>query len=78
MSIPFFKAVLKALGKRLNYEAAVNYAGNAFAKESGKIIEQANPLRGDSANVASGLLALFANVPITAEKDMQGMEWAND
>ena len=44
MSIPFFNSVLAALGKRVNYDAVVNYAGNAFAKDSWKMIQEANPM----------------------------------
>lgn len=44
MSIPFFNTVLGTLGKRVNYDAVVNYAGNAFAKDSWKLIQEANPL----------------------------------
>ena len=44
MSIPFFNSVLAALGKRVNYEAVVNYAGNSFAKDSWSMIQEANPM----------------------------------
>ena len=44
MSIPFFNNVLAFLGKRVNYDAVVNYAGNSFAKDSWKLIQEANPL----------------------------------
>lgn len=48
MSIPIFHEVLNQLGKRLNYEAVVNYAGNSFVQKSWEMIEQANPLRSSS------------------------------
>lgn len=44
MSIPFFNSVLAMLGKRVNYDAVVNYAGNSFAKDSWKLIQDANPM----------------------------------
>lgn len=44
MSIPFFNNVLATLGKRVNYDAVVNYAGNSFAKDSWKLIQEANPM----------------------------------
>lgn len=44
MSIVFFNDVLTFLGKRVNYDAVVNYAGNSFAKDSWKTIQEANPL----------------------------------
>lgn len=78
MSIPFFKAVLKALGKRLNYEAVVNYAGNSFCKDAGKLISESNPLRSERENVANGLLGLFSSVAITPTSQMKDMEWAMD
>ena len=78
MSIPFFKDVLKALGKRINYEAAVNYAGNAFAKDAGKIIEQSNPLRSEKENIAAGLLGLFNNTKVTPTELITGADWAID
>lgn len=44
MSIVFFNSVLAALGKRVNYDAVVNFAGNSFAKDAWKTIQEANPL----------------------------------
>lgn len=44
MSFVFFKSVLKAIGRKLNYESVVNLYGNAFCKDAGKYISQANPL----------------------------------
>lgn len=44
MSIVFFNSVLAMLGKRVNYDAVVNYAGNSFAKDAWKTIREANPL----------------------------------
>lgn len=44
MSIPFFNNVLAMLGKRVNYDAVVNYAGNSFANDSWKLIQDANPM----------------------------------
>lgn len=44
MSLVFFREVIEALGKKLNFEAISNYAGNAFAKDSMEMINDANPL----------------------------------
>lgn len=44
MSIVFFNTVLSALGKRVNYDAVVNFAGNSFAKDAWKTIQESNPL----------------------------------
>ena len=45
MSIVFFDDVLDALGRRVNYEAIVNYAGNAFCEKSWELIQQSNPFQ---------------------------------
>lgn len=44
MSLIFFQDSIEALGKKLNFEAISNYAGNAFAKDSMEMINDANPL----------------------------------
>lgn len=48
MYYPTFQKVLGQLGRKLNYEAVVNYAGNSFVQKSWEMIEQANPLRSSS------------------------------
>ena len=76
MSIPFFKSVLKALGKSLNYTAVVNLYGNAFAKDAGKAIEQANPLHKEVA-YGAGLAALMSNTKnFTPQSKVTGIDWA--
>lgn len=76
MSIPFFKAVLKALGKSLNYTAVVNLYGNAFAKDAGKAIEQANPLHKEVA-YGAGLANLLADSKnFTPASKMKDIDWA--
>ena len=44
MSYVFFSAVLEELGHKLNYDAIVNYAGNAFAEKSWDMIVDNNPM----------------------------------
>lgn len=44
MSIPFFEDVLEALGKKVTYDAVVNYAGNSFCEKSWEMISENNPL----------------------------------
>lgn len=44
MSLPFFDDVLEALGKRVTYDAVVNYAGNSFCEKSWEMISDNNPL----------------------------------
>lgn len=76
MSIPFFNDVLAALGKRVNYEAVANYAGNSFAKDSWKMIQEANPLsKGKPKN--AGLLALLEKAaPVKKIEDFGDISWA--
>lgn len=44
MFFPTFQAIMEQLGRKLNYDAVVNYAGNSFMQKSWEMIEQANPL----------------------------------
>lgn len=80
MSIPFFNNVLAALGKRVNYDAVVNYAGNSFAKDSWKLIQEANPLVKPK-KIGSGFLDLLNNAaPKSAaktQKMLKEIDWAN-
>ena len=39
-----FRNVLKVLGYRLQYEAAVGYAGNSFCEKSSEMIDDTNPM----------------------------------
>lgn len=59
MSYLFFSDVLAELGHKLNYDAVVNYAGNAFCKSSWEMIQKANPLAGEGRSVVSGMMDLF-------------------
>ena len=43
MSWVFFDDVLRELGYKLNYEAVVNYAGNAFCEKAWDMIDRSNP-----------------------------------
>ena len=44
MSWIFFEDILEELGRKLNYDAIVNYAGNSFVKESWDMIMDSNPM----------------------------------
>lgn len=44
MSWVFFEDVLEELGRKLNYDAVVNYAGNAFCEKSWDLITENNPM----------------------------------
>lgn len=43
MSFLFFEDVVATLGKRLTYDAVVNYAGNSFFEKSWEVITENNP-----------------------------------
>lgn len=43
MSYNFFEDVVGMLGKRVHYDAVVNYAGNSFMEKSWDLISEANP-----------------------------------
>lgn len=69
MSFVFFEDVLEKLGRKLNYDAVVNYAGNSFAKKAWEMINEANPLtKKDSGNTTAGAMkniaALFDGMPL--------------
>lgn len=79
MSITFFNSVLATLGKRVNYDAVVNYAGNSFAKDSWKIIQDANPLIKQKPKQHS-FMALFDEVKMPVVKNVKqavlpGNDW---
>lgn len=45
MSYDFFQGILSTLGKKLNYDAAVNYAGNSYVEKAWEIIQDNNPMK---------------------------------
>lgn len=47
MSLLFYESVLETLGRKLNYDAVVNYAGNSFCEKSWNMIQEAYPLTKD-------------------------------
>lgn len=75
MSIPFFNNVLKTLGKKVNYDAVVNYAGNSFAKDSWKMIQEANPLTKEK-HTDSTFMNMIAKAPVISEKMKEEISWA--
>lgn len=44
MSYQLFEAILTELGRKLSYDAVINYAGNSFCKDSWEMIQDANPM----------------------------------
>lgn len=78
MSIPFFNDVMKTLGKRVNYDAVVNYAGNSFAKDSWKLIQEANPLAKEKKQ-SSGFMSLVNQAKVMtkqAQEEIGDISWA--
>lgn len=61
MSSVFFDDVLLAIGKRVDYEAVSNYAGNSFCKDSWKMIQDCNPLRKSGGSDMKGFVDLLNN-----------------
>ena len=70
MSWVFFEDVLLQLGKKLNYDAVVNYAGNAFAKNSWKMIMESNPMTPEKKG--GGIADFFARADVRIEKKPRG------
>lgn len=76
MSIPFFDIVLAALGKRVNYDAVVNYAGNAFAKDSWKMIQEANPMIKQKKMSTSFVDVISKPSTVSKVEDLGDISWA--
>lgn len=45
MSYLFFEDIVSMLGKKINYDAVVNYAGNSYFEKSWEVISESNPMR---------------------------------
>ena len=64
------------LGKRVNYDAVVNYAGNSFAKDSWKLIQEASPFTKQK-KISSGFLDLLSKATtVKAQEKMGDISWA--
>lgn len=61
MSYLLFDSVLEELGKKLNYEAVVNYAGNSFMKDSWKVIKESFPMSSTNEHTGASSIASFLN-----------------
>jgi hypothetical protein len=72
MSYVFFSKVLEQLGHKLQYDAAVNLLGNAFAKDAGDYIQDNNPLFIASGGVKQAGLQKFADFFATAQIEEVG------
>lgn len=64
MSLLFFEDVLEELGKKLNYDAIVNYAGNSFCQKSWDMIQEAYPMGGTKKTTASSIASFFENATV--------------
>ena len=59
MSFLFFEDVLEELGRKLNYDAIVNYAGNSFASKSWDMIQEAYPIQNFDKKTGTNAIANF-------------------
>lgn len=64
MSLLFFEDVLMELGKKLNYDAISNYAGNSFCEKSWEMIQEANPMGDGKKTGTSSVAAFFESATI--------------
>jgi len=67
MSFLFFENVLEELGKKLNYDAVVNYAGNSFCEKSWDMIQEAYPMGSGKKTGTSAVAAFFENATIVVK-----------
>lgn len=67
MSLLFFEDVLEELGKKLNYDAVVNYAGNSFCEKSWSMIQEAHPFGGEKKTGTNSVAAFFENANIVVK-----------
>ena len=68
MSYLFFETILTELGKKLNYDAVVNYAGNSFAKDSWKLIQENNPFASEKKTGEGAVASFFAGANVQIHK----------
>ena len=64
MSYLFFESVLMELGKKLNYDAIVNYAGNSFCEKSWDLIQEAYPMAEKKKTATSAIASFFENAVV--------------
>ena len=50
MSFVFFEDILEQLGRKLTYDAIVNYAGNGFCEKAWDMITEHNPMPAKAEN----------------------------
>lgn len=78
MSYVFFENVLAELGRKLNYDAVVNYAGNGFVEKSWDMIMDSNPMmineNGRSSRMNGELVNFLGNARIATPADLEKMK----
>ena len=78
MSYQLFDAILTELGRKLSYDAVVNYAGNSFCKDSWDMIMNSNPMTMDEHGVGKKqqqtLASFLGNARIATPDDLAKMK----
>jgi len=78
MSYIFFEEILEELGRKLNYDAVVNYAGNSFCEKSWEMIMDSNPMTMNSHGVSSrkqqDLATFLGGARIATPADLEKMK----
>lgn len=81
MSHLFFQDVVREIGYKLNYEAVVNYAGNAFCEKSWEMISENNPFQVEEKKVKTKanneIVNLFASMPVKVVSGESSPEYSN-
>jgi hypothetical protein len=78
MSYLFFEEILEELGRKLNYDAVVNYAGNSFCEKSWDMIVDSNPMlmdeSGKSRKSRSTLADFLGGARVATPADLEKMK----
>lgn len=78
MSYIFFEDILEELGRKLNYDAVVNYAGNSFCEKSWDMIMDNNPMtmneNGRSRRGDQTLANFLGNARVATPADLEKMK----
>ena len=78
MSWLFFEEVLEELGRKLNYDAVVNYAGNSFVEKSWDMIMDSNPMtmneNGHSRRKQNDLATFLGGARMATPADLEKMK----
>lgn len=78
MSYVFFESILEELGRKLNYDAVVNYAGNSFCEKSWEMIMASNPMTMNTNGVSSrkqqDLATFLGGARVATPADLEKMK----